>query len=156
MPITMQDVRFWLDAEEVNYNRAKELGSEAIPFLMELVQGDNLALASKATYLASLIHTEAAVAIIETAAASSEAVVRVAAASSLRNLPEVQAERVLEQLVHDSDAGIRKVTLNSTRQFRSQEIEATLQQVAETDPEAFVRDAAASTVRIMQRKRQIP
>jgi hypothetical protein len=156
MPITMQNVRFYLDAEEVNYNRAKELGPEAIPFLLELVQGEDLALASKATYLASLIQTEAAVAVLQTAAASPEAVVRVAAASSLRNLPEVQAEKVLGQLVDDPDAGIRKVTLNSARPFRSLEIEAKLQQVAETDPEDFVRNAALSTVRIMQRKRQLP
>lgn len=115
-----------------------------------------LALAAKATYLASLIRTEGAVAILQTAAASPEAVVRVAAASSLRNLPEVQAEQVLDQLVDDPDAGIRKVTLNSARQFRSLEIEAKLQQVAETDSEDFVRNAAASTVRVMQRKRQLP
>lgn len=156
MPVTMKDVRFWLDAEEVNYNKAKELGPEAIPFLMELVQGEDLALASKATYLASLIHSEGAIAVVETAAASPESVVRVAAASSLRNLPEVQAERVMEQLVHDPDAGIRKVMLNSARQFRSLEVEAKVQQMAENDPESFVREVAASNVRVMQGRREVP
>ena len=85
MPITMEDVRAWLDADEIDYANAKELGPEAIPFLMELVQGGDLGLASKATYLASLIKTEQSAAVLEVAAARNEPVLRVAAASGIRN-----------------------------------------------------------------------
>jgi hypothetical protein len=58
--------------------------------------------------------------------------------------------------VHDPDAGIRKVMLNSARQFRSLEVEAKLQQMAENDPESFVREVAASNVRAMQGRREVP
>lgn len=75
-----------------HYTNAKALGPAAMPFLMELVQGGDLGLASKATYLASLIKTE----------------------------------------------------------------QSKLQQKAETDPEPFVRELAASTVQEMERKRQAP
>lgn len=51
MSITMNDVRALLDPDEVDYSEAQKLGPEAIPFLMELVQGGDLGLASKAAYL---------------------------------------------------------------------------------------------------------
>ena len=154
MPITMKDVRTWLDGDEVDYTKAKRLGSAAIPFLMELVQGGDLGLASKATYLASLIKSEQSAAVLETAAARNEPVLRVAAASGIRNLPEVQAERVLDLLINDPDAGIRKVTLKSADRFRSPQVVAKLQQMAETDPEPFVRELAASNVKKMKRRRK--
>lgn len=154
MSITMQDVRAWLDADEVDYPRAKRLGSAAIPFLMELVQGGDLGLASKATYLASLIKSGQSAAVLERAAARNEPVLRVAAAAGIRNLPEVQAERVLDLLRNDPDAGIRKVMLKSADRFRSPQVAAKLQQMAETDPEPFIRELAASTVKKMKRKRR--
>ena len=154
MAVTMKDVRAWLDADEVDYSKAKRLGAAAIPFLMELVQGGDLGLASKATYLASLIKSEQTEAVLKTAAARNEPVLRVAAASALRNLPEVQAGRVLDLLINDPDAGIRKVTLKSADRFRSSQVMAKLQQMAETDPEPFVRELAASTVKKVKRKRK--
>jgi HEAT repeat protein len=153
MPITMRDVRKWLDAEEVEYTKAKRLGAAAIPFLMELVQGGDLGLASKATYLASLIDSEQSVAVLETAVSSNEPILRSAAASGIRNLPEAQAERILDQLKDDPDAGIRKVMLNSLDRFRSKQIEAKLQQIAQEDPEPFLRELASSTIEMMRRRK---
>jgi HEAT repeat protein len=154
MPVTMKDVRTWLDADEVDYTKAKRLGSAAIPFLMELVQGGDLGLASKATYLASMIKSEQSAAVLKTAAARNEPVLRVAAASGIRNLPEVQAESVLDLLISDPDAGVRKVTLKSAERFRSPQVAEKLQQMAETDPEPFVRELAAITVKKVKRRRK--
>lgn len=153
MPITMRDVRAWLDADEVDYAKAKKLGSAAIPHLMELVQGGDLGLASKATYLASLIKSGKSAAVLEAAAARNEPVVRVAAASCIRNLSQAQAERMLDKLKDDPDAGIRKVALASAARFASPKLAAKLQQVAETDAEPFVRDLAATIVKRMKKKR---
>jgi hypothetical protein len=152
----MTDVRARLDAEEVDYENAKKLGTAAIPFLMELVQGQDLGLASKATYLASLINTEQSTTVLEMAVARNEPVLRVAAASGIRNLPEVQAERLLDLLSKDPDAGIRKVVLKSAQQFRSLEVQEKLQTMAETDPEPFVCELAGSIVKEMKSKRQAP
>ncbi len=152
MPITIRDVRAWLDAEEVDYANAKKLGPAAIPFLMELVKGGDLGLASKATYLASLIKSKQSVAVLEAAAARNEPVLRVAAASGIRNLTEGQAERVLDLLGNDPDVGIRKVVLKSAVGFKSPRLAAKLKEIAETDPEPFLRELAASTVKKMKRK----
>lgn len=154
--ITMKDVLTWLDAEEVDYTNAKKLGPEAIPLLLELVQDQNLGLASKATYLASLIKTEQSTAVLEAAMARNEPVLRVAAASGIRNLPEVEAEKVLDLLKDDPDAGVRKVMVKSAERFKSPEVEEKLQQIAERDPERFVSDLASSVVKKMKNKRQVP
>lgn len=150
MAITMQDVRAALTPDEVDYSEAQKLGPEAIPFLKELVQGGDLNLASKAAYLASLISSERSMEVLEAAAASQEPVVRVAAASGIRNLSETHAERVVEQLRDDADAGVRKVTLKSVSTFRSPRLAAHVQKIAEEDPESFVRDLAANTVAKMR------
>jgi HEAT repeat protein len=153
MPLTMKDVHTWLDPDEVDYTKAKRLGPAAIPFLMELVQGGDLGLASKATYLASLIKSEQSAELLETAVARNEPVLRVAAAAGLRHLPENQAERVLDLLKNDPDAGIRKVLLKAVNRFRSPQMATKLQQMAETDPEPFIRELAESTIKQIQGKR---
>ena len=152
MSITMQAVRAWLDADEVDYANAKKLGSAAIPFLMELVQGGDLGLASKATYLASLIKSKQSADVLEAAAARDEPVVRVAAASCIRNLSQTRAEHMLDRMIDDPDVGIRKVALTSAVNLTSPKVAAKLQQMAETDPEPFVRELAASTVKTMKKR----
>ncbi len=147
MPVTMQDVRAVLDPEEVDYENAKRLGAAAIPFLMELVQGGDLGLASKATYLASLIEDEQSVAVLEAAAARNEPVLKVAAASGIRNLSVAHADRMLGLLKDDPDIGVRKVALQSAARFDSPPIVAKLRQIAESDPEPILRNLAANTVK---------
>lgn len=156
MPVTMKDVLAVLEPDEVDYGKAKKLGPEALPFLLELVKGGDPGLASKATYLASLIGTDHAMGVLEAAAASHEPVLRVAAASGIRNLPEVQAEKVLDLLRKDPDVGVRKVLLKSAGRLRSAEVEVKLQQMAETDPEPLLREMAAGAVNEMKKRRQAP
>ena len=154
MPITMQDVRAWLDGDEVDYKSAKKLGAAAIPFLMELVKGGDLGLASKAAYLASFIKSKQAAAVVESAAASNEPLLRVAAASGIGNLPLPQAEKLLDLLSEDPDAGIRKVALRSALPLKSSRVAAKIQKMARTDPEPFVRELAASAVKRVRRKKK--
>jgi HEAT repeat protein len=144
MAVTMKDVRAFLDPEEPNYAAAKSLGPAALPFLLELVRGGDLGLASKATYLASLIKSDKSVEVIEAAAATHEPILRVAAASGLQNLKPAHAERVLNTLKNDPDAGVRKVMVKSAARVSSPRIAAVLEQLAESDPEPFVRRAIVS------------
>lgn len=111
MTVSMKDVRRVLDPDEPDYAAAAELGEEAVPHLDQLVRGDDVMLASKAAYAASLIQGGAET--VGTAADSEDPVIRVAAAAAARNLPREQARRVLRQLTVDEDAGIRKVARNS-------------------------------------------
>jgi len=48
--------------------------------------------------------------VLEAAAVSKETVVRVATASGIRNLSEVDAGKVMELMTNDPDAGVRKAT----------------------------------------------
>ena len=142
MPVTMEDVRAVLDPEEPDYAEAQKLGPEAVPHLKELVQGPDLGLASKAAYLASLIESEGSLEVLTIAATSAEPVLRVAAASAIRNLPERDAERVMDLVMEDKDAGVRKVTLRSAAQLRSPRLAAKIRKLAEHDPESSIRALA--------------
>jgi len=142
MPVTMEDVRAALDPEEPDYAEAQKLGPEAVPHLKELVQGPDLGLASKAAYLASLIESEGSLEVLTIAATSAEPVLRVAAASAIRNLPERDAERVMDLVMEDKDAGVRKVTLRSAAQLRSPRLAAKIRKLAEHDPESSIRALA--------------
>jgi len=150
MPTTMEDVLAVLTQDEVDYTRAQQLGPEAVPFLDQLVRGPDLNLASKAAYLASLIESDRSTEVLAAAAARPEPVVRVAAASGVRNLKEAQAERLIDRLQGDADPGVRKVLVNSAAVFRSPRVAEQVRRIAEHDPEPFVRASAARSVERMR------
>jgi hypothetical protein len=113
MAVTMNDVKAALDPEEPNYEKAAKLGAEALPHLEALVSSGDTMLASKATYLASLIKDDKSSDIISAAAQSDDPVVRVAAAAAASNLTAAGASPILEELVGDPDPGVRKVARTS-------------------------------------------
>ena len=110
MAVTMQQVREVLDPEEPNYQRGVALGPEALPHLDALVSSNDPMLASKATYLASLIQDARAVDVVEKAARSVDPIVRVAAAAAASNLTYADQSEVLRELDNDPDPGVRKVS----------------------------------------------
>jgi HEAT repeat protein len=150
MPTTMEDVLAVLTQDEVDYSRAQQLGSEAVPFLDQLVRGEDLNLASKAAYLASMIESDQSTEVLAAAAARPEPVVRVAAASGIRNLSDANAERMIEHLQDDADPGVRKVLVSSAAVFKSPRLVDRVRRIAEHDPEPFVRASAARSVERMR------
>ena len=109
----MKDVRAALDPEEPNYEKAAQLGAEALPHLKKLISSGDTMLASKATYLASLIKGAKSTDIVAAAAQSDDPAVRVAAAAAASNLTAAGASPILEELVGDSDPGVRRVARTS-------------------------------------------
>jgi hypothetical protein len=109
MAVTMQQVREVLDPEEPNYQRGVALGPEALPHLDALVSDGDPMLASKATYLASLIQDVRSTGVVEKAARHPEPIVRVAAAAGASNLPAGSDSDALRALHNDPDPGVRKV-----------------------------------------------
>ena len=142
MPVTMDDVRAQLDPDEVDYAAAAGLGPEALPYLEELARSADMMLASKATYLASLIQDDRSARILEVAAQHPEPAIRVAAAAGLANLREDDANALMDRLIEDGDAGVRKVTVKSATNFASPAMNARLQRVAAQDPEPALRELA--------------
>lgn len=141
--VTMHEVRRRLDADEVDYDEAAALGPDALPYLAELAHGDDMMLASKAVYLASVIGGGDSAAIVADAAERGDPVVRVAAAAALRNLAVDDFERVGETLLDDDDPGVRKVAMGSVAAADSPALTAKMRRAAEEDPEDYVRDTAA-------------
>lgn len=146
MPVTMDDVRAVLTAEEVDYTSAAGLGPEALPYLEELVRSADPLLASKATYLASLIRDGRSVQIIELAAQRPEPAIRVAAAAGLTNLQEQEASPLMGLLIEDGDVGVRKVALKSAAAFASPAMDERMQRVAARDPEPALRELATRSL----------
>lgn len=140
MPITMQDVRRWLDPEEVDYAGAKAaLGPGAFPHLLVLVTGPDAALAAKAAYLAGLISGDGAEPVVRAAAQSSTPAVRVAAASTARHLPERSTVALLDLLEGDADAGVRKVLVKSASALRTPMILNRVRRMVDRDPDEMIR-----------------
>lgn len=108
MAVSMEDVRRVLDPEEPNYAKVAQLGPEALPLLGQLVRGADAMLASKAAYAASLVGEEGH-GVLEAAARSENAAVRVAAAAGARNLASERSQGLLRDLRADPDPGVRKI-----------------------------------------------
>ena len=108
MAVSEAEVRTYLDPEEPNYPAAAAaLGAGALPVLEQLVSGSDPLLASKAAYLASLIPDPGAARVLDLAARSREATVRVAAAAGAQRRPELAG--FVNTLLIDDDHGVRKV-----------------------------------------------
>jgi HEAT repeat protein len=127
MKVTMQQVTDILDVDEPNYPEAVRLGPGALPHLDTLVKTADAMLASKATYLASLIQDEQSINVLKTAASSKFPEVRVAAAAGARNLKstistagKIESNRfndLLSSLKDDNDVGVKKEALKSLKSF---------------------------------------
>jgi len=146
MPVTMQQVRAQLDRDEPDYPTAAQLGPTAVVQLAKLVRGTDALLAAKAAYLASLIPGDQSRVVLDDAARSQQGQVRVAAAAGIRNLPDAPLD-LIDTLLKDSDAGVRKVALRSidTRQFTG--LKARVEAIAKSDAEDFVRKIADQTAK---------
>ena len=142
MPVTLQEVLKQLDTDEPDYTALAALGPDAVPHLSTLVRSGDPGVASKAAYLASLIHTDESIDALSSAVASPHEVVRVAAAAALSNLPGPRAARLADRLLDDGDAGVRKVALNAVGRLRLASLEAKVRSMASSDAEGAVRAVA--------------
>ena len=113
MPVTMEEVLALLDRDEPEYDEATKLGEEALPHLLTLVEAGEKGLASIAASLAGMIQSDRSVDVLESAAKSDEVIVRLAAAATLRNFTHAPVDHLLDALLGDDDAGVRRLSLRS-------------------------------------------
>lgn len=113
MSFTLEQVSTQLNLDEPNYAQLALLGNEIVPVLKQLTLGSDSMLASKAVYLASLIPSEQSLNVVAAGISSPDPLVRVAAASAARNLPNNLSVNLFGTLLDDQDAGVRKVALSS-------------------------------------------
>ena len=134
MAVTMEQVRAALEPEEPDYPRAKTLGVDALPHLERMITGDHPSLAAKAAYLAGLIGTDKCMPAMGKAAASGQAVVRIAAAAAARHLPDQYREALVLQLVDDGDAGVQKVAMMSAPVAMSDALKMRMSSLSKSAP----------------------
>jgi HEAT repeat protein len=117
MVVTKQQVIDMLNPDEPNYPEAAKLGPDALPHLDTLVKTADPLLASKATYLASLIQDEQSIDVLKAAAQSNHPEVRVAAAAGARNLSVTETKDILFKLLADEDIGVREEAMNTLKKL---------------------------------------
>ena len=149
----MQQVRAALEPEEPDYTQAARMGSEALPHLEDLVGETDAMLASKATYLASLIEDQRSSRVIRKAAESDRPEVRVAAASGASNLSEQNASDVLIPLLKDRDIGVRKSALKAVPDEASSELRDAVDSLTDADASPGIRKLSS---RVADRVRPDP
>jgi HEAT repeat protein len=129
-------------AYEPDYSKLAAAGDQLIPLLVELVQGDDARLAERAVVLAFRIGSPAAQELTVRAASDPRSEVRAAVAAKAHLLPGARAAPVLEKLLVDSDASIRRISVGTATRSNLQSLIGQINTIAEADPEIVVREAA--------------
>ena len=117
MTVTREQVLAQLYPDEPDYEGAAQLGPEALPHLMQLIEEGDPDLASKATSLASVIDAAESIEAVDKAARSPDPVIRVVAAAALGNLSEMP-DPLAQGMLNDEDVGVRKLALRSLERQR--------------------------------------
>jgi len=139
MPVTHEELRLLLSNEEPDYMAlAARLDASDMPAVAELADSDDVMLASKAVYVASLLPGGGDV--VQRAAASANPVLRAASASALRNLAPDRREPVAEMLLGRGDVAVEKVTLRALDRGPGPRLAAKLQHLAEASDSDLIRD----------------
>jgi HEAT repeat protein len=145
MPVTMEQVLNELNRDEPVYGQAAQLGSEALPQLITLIQGENLGLAVKAASLAGIINDAQSAAVLEIAARHPEPVVRVAAAAAAKNLTSMPTSLAMD-LLNDPDAGVRQWGLKALEVHHPAGIKTKVEEIMTSDPDVGLRDRARQII----------
>jgi hypothetical protein len=141
MTVTREQVLAQLYPDEPDYEGAAQLGPEALPHLMQLIEEGDPDLASKATSLAGVIDAAESIEAVDKAARSPDPVIRVAAAAALGNLSEMP-DPLAESMLNDEDVGVRKLALRSLERQQPAGFKQKAQQMAANDPNPILREHA--------------
>ena len=146
MTVTFDQVRNLLAADEPNYAVAVRWGSQVLPHLQALINSGDEDLGAKAASLAGFIDDDRAVEVLRQAANSASALVRLAAAGALRKMKRPAAASVLMALLHDGDAGVRKLAIKSAATRDNAALLSKIDDLSRRDPSAGIRSLASRVV----------
>lgn len=149
MAVTLEQVTVALMPDEPSYGRLPaELGADALPHLATLIQGDNLALATKAASLATLIKDERSLEVLSHAVGSEHEVVRIAAAAGLWRLERFGIGPLLVPLLRDAQPSVRlNAAKSAVREPSDPQVAQALEAMEVRDTIPFIRETAADVRR---------
>lgn len=112
--MTDEELRLALANEEPDYPAlAARLDALDARRLRAIAMGEDLMLATKAVYLASLLDSDAAADVVDVASRSDRELVRIASASALPNLARERRNRLAVDLIEDPNLSVRKLVLEA-------------------------------------------
>jgi hypothetical protein len=142
MATTLQQLMETLQAEEPDYMELKKMEPNIVPHLLTIVREADPLTASKAAYLASLIHSNVSSEVLSTALNHDNPVVRIAAASGTRNLDVLSAKNLLFNALQDRDSGVRKMALKSIEARPIADLIPQVESLIKSDPDPLNRRLA--------------
>lgn len=114
MSLSFDELYRLISSEEPDYPAiALLLDASSAPHLKRMAEDDNVMLATKAVYAASLLPGGEAEQIVERASASPVPQIRIASASALVNLPAASRNKLAVRLLDDADLSVEKLTIRS-------------------------------------------
>ena len=152
MPMTSQQIRNQLSAVEPDLSMYSGIGPSEIPALKRLLSDKEAWMASRAVFALSKIADARAVAILSETVGDSRPEVRVALASSIRNLKPKDANAILLRLLDDGDVGVRKFAVLSVSKAHDPAVQRKLKDVGIGDSAPPIRDMAKDRLRELKRR----
>ncbi len=147
MPKTMPELREQLSAIEPEERTYQGIGPTEIGFLTALLNDDEAWLAARAVHALSRIDADAARNAIVLAARSPRLEIRVAAAVSAQSLPPRLSDQVLDRLLSDSQAAVRKFAIRSVSSSNSPVTRQRIREIATTEADTLLRQIAQEKTR---------
>jgi hypothetical protein len=137
--------------EEPNYPEYVSLIEEdGIPILKEMAKDTkNISLATKAVYMASFFKTDNSVSIIKDAARDPNPLLKIAAASSLKNLPRSKERwQISAELIKTDDPSVQKIVLKSIapHEYIKAPLANTITQISQENQYEFLRQSAKTVL----------
>ncbi len=154
MELTLEVVLSFLECDETDYESAARLGPAAVPWLKTLAGGyDDVLIASKAVYLASLILGDAsAIEIIAEAQKSDRYEIRASAAASLENVADAEAASILlGNALNDDSSTVKGAALSVLRSKNLvQHFKSELKTLTDGDKDQYIRDVASKALESLE------
>ncbi len=151
MALSKEDLRLLLSNEEPNYpNLAKQINKNNLKDLMSIAKGNDAMLASKAIYLASLLHDAEADEIVDYASKSRNALKKIAAASAIVNLEVGHKKDIIAQrLLRTTDVSLKKLVLNALKKGEkvSPRLKKSIESISRVDKNSLIKDLSKQTLK---------
>lgn len=145
--MTLEQLRSQLSMIEPNEGMYNGIDASDITHLEQLVQDTEAWMASRAVFTLSKLPDSLVLPILARAAGDAREEVRVAVASSIRNLSPESGDALLIKLLDDSSLGVRKFAVLSISAAHNPTILEQLQTIRTNDSVSAIRDLAQDKLR---------
>ncbi|CCH52338.1 hypothetical protein BN8_01332 [Fibrisoma limi BUZ 3] len=147
MALSPTELRLRLSSDEPDYAQLAQLidGSD-VSVLLQLANDPDPMLASKAVYLASLLPNPQAHDIVVTASNSPRALVRIASASALVNLPDEVRYPIADRLIDADDVSVKKLAIKAVEQAAPAALKQKLDRMSRENPSEMIRNLSKTTL----------